>query len=222
MNITFTKFLLVILISTWFVSPSSFSAAELTKVSGNAYLGDLPIILESHAQKMTKLHDLYKQSKNDEDKEKLEIERDLIQKEFKEKFSEYIKTEPLKNNTLPFKVASKGLPFEVLGVKVDRLSLGTTYFKIQAKINKDIRKPDGKFSQRTYIHFVAVDSEDKVIPHTWNWATTQGFINLEAGVVANAKGHWNANRMQNMKDFSYLKIMSKEDYFKMKKSQKKK
>ncbi len=220
MNITFTKFLLVILISTWFVSPSSFSAAELTKVSGNAYLGDLPIILHSHAQKITELHDVYKKAKNDEEKEKLVLERDVIMKKFKEKFSKYIKTEPLKDNQLPFKVTSKDLPFEVLGVRVDRLSLGSTYFKIQVKINQDIRKPDGEFSQRIYIHFVAVDSEDKIIPHTWNWATTQGFTNLEAGVVSNAKGHWNANRVQNMKDFAYIKIMSKEDYMKMKKSQK--
>ncbi len=200
---------------------SSLYAGE-PKEGTNAYLGDLPTMFHSHALKMTKLRDAYKKSENDEEKEKLKLERDAINKEFKETFDEYIKTEPLEGNELPFKVASNNLPFEVLGVKLKKVSTGTTYFEMQVKINQDIRKPDGELSQSTSIHFVGVDSEDNIIPNTWNWATTQCCNDLEAGFVSDAKGHWNANRIQLMKDFAYMRIMSKADYEKMKESQKNK
>ena len=89
-------------------------------------------------------------------------------------------------------------------------------FIITSKIKQDIKDNKGKLKQRISIYFVAIDKHNKPIKNTFNWATNDGWIKLYRGTIYDAQGHWNAERLQNMGNFKHLKIMTKEEYYKMK------
>lgn len=203
-------------------STSSFYADELKETS-NTKLGDLAKVYYPYLQKLTVIHEQYKKArraKDDKAKEKIKIERNAVQKNLQVAIEKFNQDTPLKGQELPFEVVSEGLPFDVQSIKIVEVTHRAVKFVIQVKINQDIKTPEGEFSQRVSVYFVAIDTEGKVIPHTWNWATNDGWIKLKKDTIYDTKGHWNSERVQNMQDFSTVHIMSKADYKKMKESQK--
>ena len=215
MIIKFNKIISVLLVLSFLcISAPSFLFAD----GGNVYLGDLPDICNKYLPKFEDMYKIYRKEKNKEKKAKLKAKRNALQKKFREAIAIFNKTTPLKGKELPFKIASKNLPFEVQNIKISGVSAknGGVMFVIKVKINKDIKGTDGKLSQRINVYFIAADSKDKIIPKTGNWATNHDWIKLKAGTIYEVKGHWNANKVQNMEDFNHIKIMSKDDYKKVK------
>jgi len=218
--------LVAVMVITFFcitsTTTSSFAKELKAKEGSNADLGNLSIVYHKHFPKLEVLQKLYikaRRAKDDEAKDKVKLERSAVTESLKVDVEQFNQTTPLKDKELPFKVVSENLPFDVQSIKIEEVTYKSVLFSIQVKINQDIKKPDGELSQRISIHFVAVDSEDKIIPNTWNWATNHGWIKLKKDTIYDAEGHWNSVRVQNMQDFSTVKIMSKEDYKKMKESQ---
>jgi hypothetical protein len=206
-----------VLLSMSIALPSTICWAEIQKDS-NAYFGKLPAIYQKYIQEMSELHAEYKKAKKAKDKDekaKIKVKRNAKREELKEAIATFDQVTPLKGEKLPFKV-SGNLPFVVQSVTITNVDYNTVNFLIQVKINQDIKDAKGELSQRINVYFIAVDAKDKVIPGTNNWACNHGWIKLTSGTIYEAQGHWNSNRVQNMGDFSFLSIMSKADYEKIK------
>ncbi len=180
----------------------------------NAYFGKLSSIYQSYFKEAANLYDTYKKAETQEEKTKINAERDEKKQELEDAIAKFNQTFPLKDKELPFKV-SGDLPFTVQSVKITNVDYNSVDFTIQVKMNQDIKDDKGKIKERINVYFVAFDSADKVIPDTDNWATNDGWIKLLAGTIYDAQGHWNSNRVQNMGNFDFLKIMSKADYKKL-------
>lgn len=190
---------------------TSISCGAESPQDNNAYLGKLPGFYKKSEGVLTDLVNRYRNAKTKEEKKQIRAEKKEKKKEIKETFAKFNQSNPLKDTKLPFKVSGK-LPFEVQSVTITKVSMNSVSFIIQVKINEDIKGSDGEISQRITVYFAAVDSNDEVISHTWNGATNWGWIKLTAGTIYDAKGWWNANRVQNMEDFAFLRIMSKDEY----------
>ena len=181
----------------------------------NPYLGKSPDIYRKYLKEISDLSKNYKSAKTEEDKNRIKAQRKEKSQELNDAIAKFNQSSSIVGKDLPFKVMGN-LPFTVRSVKVSNVDNNSVDFIIQVKIDQDIKDDNGKIKERTNIYFIAFDSKDNVIPHTGNWATNKGWIKLEAGTVYNADGHWNAKRVQDMGDFDYIKIMSKDDYQKLK------
>ena len=203
----------IVILSMSIALPSTFSGAEVSKDS-NAYFGQLPAICQKHTQEMSDLYAKYRKAETKEEKGKIKVEKKAKKGEFKETIAAFNKVTPLVGRKLPFKVLGN-LPFVVQSVKITNVDDDSVEFIIQVKINQDIKDADGELKQRINVRFTAVDTEDKVITGTSNVATNHGWIKLTSGTIYEAQGWWNSNRVQGMGDFSFLRIMSEDDYKKL-------
>jgi len=187
---------------------------ETTQDSGT-HLGKLPAIYQKYIQELTALQTKYQEAGTEEEKDKIKTDGKARKEEFKAAITEFNQTTPLTGTKLPFKVMGE-LPFDVQSVTITSVEADAVKFIIQVKINQDIKRENGELSQRTSIYFAAYDTNGNVIPDTDNYGTNHGWIELSAGTIYDAQGHWNAERVQNMGDFDVIKIMSEADYKKIK------
>ncbi len=192
----------------------SLSDAKIVGDS-NPYFGKLPPIYQSYAQSMMDLKAKYSTAKTREDKKKLKKLARAKRDQFKSRIAKFNSTHQIVGSKLPYKVVGE-IPYTVQYIEITKLIYSSIKFNVRVKINKDIINSKGKIEQRINIYFAAFDKNNKFIKGTTNWATNHGWINLVAGTIYDGQGHWNANRLQDMGDFKYIQIMSKDEYEKLK------
>ena len=152
-----------------------------------------------------------KKQKTQEEKDAITVEKKVLQGESKKAIEVFNKNTPLEDTKLPFQV-SGDLSFVVQSVKISNVSGGALNITITVRTSQDITNDKGEFSQRTYVYFVAVDSKGKIIPDTGSWTTNDGWIMLTAETIYETNGHWNFDRVQNMGDFAFLRIIPEVEY----------
>lgn len=195
------------------ISLPSFCEAKITGDT-NPYFNKLSPIYKAYYQEIAILKDKYRAAKTKQDKAKI---KDVVKEKrenLKYKIKQFCSDNQIIGSNIPFEVVGD-LPFTVQQLKVNMVTHSRMEFIIKIKINQDIQDAKGKIEQRTNVYFAAFDKDDNLIKGTDNWATNDGWIKLLAGTIYDAQGHWNANRLQNMRDFKYLKIMPKSEYDKM-------
>lgn len=179
--------------------------------AGENAFGQLPAVCQKYLSELSELRSRYKAANNEDEKIAIKAEAKSKAREFKDAVEKLNSIAPLAGKDIPFKVVSD-LPFTVNGVKITSASEKGVKFSIQTRIEQDVKDSDGKLSQRMNVYFIAYDSKGQKIPKTGNWATNHGWIELSAGTIYDAQGHWNADRVQAMGDFGLLKIMSRDEY----------
>ncbi len=177
----------------------------------NVSFGELSDIYKRYEGELNELYTQFKKTENKEKREIIKQKRNNKQKEYIAAIEAFNQTSPLKEVLLPFK-AMGTLPFTINNVKITEVTAKSVKFNIQVKVNNDIKKADGKLSQRMNVYFWAFDTKGNKIVKTGNWATNHGWVELKAGTTYDAQGHWNANKIKSMRDFGTIRIMSQEDY----------
>ena len=172
-------------------------------------------IYNAYYQEILKLKKQYDEAKTKQEKSNIKDLVKVKRDKLKATIAKFSSSHSVIGSNIPFKVVGD-LPFTVQQVKVSMINHSRMEFIITSKTNQDIKDNKGKLKQRISIHFVAIDKYDKPIKGTFNWATNHGWVKLFRGTIYDAQGHWNAERIQNMGNFKHLKIMTKEEYDKMK------
>ena len=192
----------------------SLSDAKIVGDS-NPYFGKLPPIYQSYVKSVMDLKAKYGTPKTKEDRKKIKkLIRDK-RDQLKVTINKFNSTHPIVGSKLPYKVVGD-VPYTVQYIEITKLVYSSIKFNVRVKINKDIKNAKNKIEQRINIYFAAFDKNNQFIKGTTNWATNDGWINLIAGTIYDAQGHWNANHFESMDNFKYIQIMSKDEYEKLK------
>lgn len=177
----------------------------------NKILGALPGIYNTYETAMNDLYKEYKKAGTKAEKEAVKQKRKPLMEEYASKVTASAVSGGLVGNEIPFKVTGK-LPFAVQKVIIASVTPDAVKFNIVVEMSQNLKDKNGEIKQREKIYFCAADPKGVAILKTWNWATSHDWVKLTKGTIYQARGHWNANRVMNMHNFEYIKIVPKEDY----------
>lgn len=204
---------LVVTFIVFLIGCENASAGGNTK---NEYLGEYPSLLKSYSAKMGKMEVDIKSKKAAKDVDallKLSKEKKELEKEFKTKIDEYVKSYKFSK---PIQLqAAEDSPLKINGVKVKAATSDALSFEIDAVLNKDIKTEYGGFERILIVYFKAVDTKGNVIPKSYNNASRTN-TDMKAGTTLNLTVAWNNERAQNFENFAKLIQVTEAEYNKNK------
>lgn len=204
---------LVVTFIVFLIGCENASAGGNTK---NEYLGEYPSLLKSYSAKMEKMEADIKSKKAAKDVDallKLAKEKKELEKEFKTKIDEYVKSYKFSKPIQLQAAADSSL--KINGVKVKAATSDALSFEIDAVLNKDIKTEYGGFERILVVYFKAVDAKGNAIPKSYTNASKTN-TDMQTGTAINLTVAWNNERAQNFENFAKLIQVTEAEYNKNK------